>query len=110
MPGGSRPDAIAAVTSSAIAACSGFERSSVISRSSIHVASVFRRRPYCLDRCGSLAAPPGCYVGPVRLVAEQPTLQHVADHGGDLYLWARGFRCCAGRSYVLEASTTAARS
>ncbi len=42
----------------------------------------------------------------MRLVAEQPTLQHVADHGGDLYLWARGFRCCAGRSYVLEVSTT----
>jgi hypothetical protein len=41
----------------------------------------------------------------VRLVAEQLTLQHVADRGGDVYLWPRGFRCCAGRSYVLEAST-----
>jgi len=41
----------------------------------------------------------------VRLVAEQRTLQHVADRGGDLYLWPRGTRCCAGRSYVLEAAT-----
>jgi len=41
----------------------------------------------------------------VRLVAGQRTLEHLADHGGDLYLWPRGFRCCAGRTYVLEAST-----
>jgi len=41
----------------------------------------------------------------VRLVAEQRTFQHVADRGGDLYLWPRGLRCCAGRSYVLEAAT-----
>jgi len=41
----------------------------------------------------------------VRLVAEQLALQHVADRGGAVYLWPRGFRCCAGRSYVLEAST-----
>lgn len=41
----------------------------------------------------------------MRLVADQLTLQHVADRGGELYVWPRGFRCCAGRSYVLEAST-----
>lgn len=41
----------------------------------------------------------------MRLVAEQRTLQHVADRGGDLYLWPSGLRCCAGRSYVLEAAT-----
>ena len=41
----------------------------------------------------------------MRLVAEQRTLQHVADHGGDLYLWPREYRCCSGRSYVLEAAT-----
>jgi len=41
----------------------------------------------------------------MRLVAEQRTLQHLADHGGDLYLWPRGYRCCGGRSYALEAAT-----
>jgi hypothetical protein len=43
----------------------------------------------------------------VRLVAGQQALQHVAARGGTLYLWPRGIRCCAGRSYVLEASTAA---
>ena len=41
----------------------------------------------------------------MRLVAEQRTLQHVADAGGAVYLWPRSYRCCAGRSYVLEAAT-----
>ena len=41
----------------------------------------------------------------MRLVAEQRTIQLVADQGGELFVWARGLRCCAGRSYVLEAST-----
>jgi hypothetical protein len=44
-------------------------------------------------------------LSPVRLVAEPRTLQHVVASGGDLYLWPRGYRCCAGRSYVLEAAT-----
>ena len=43
----------------------------------------------------------------MRLVAEPRTLQHVVDHGGDLYVWPRAYRCCAGRAYVLEAATTA---
>jgi hypothetical protein len=43
----------------------------------------------------------------VRLVAEPRTLQHVVASGGDLYVWPRGYRCCAGRSYVLEAATEA---
>ncbi len=41
----------------------------------------------------------------MRLVAEQRTLHHLAEQGGDLYLWPRGIRCCSGRSYVLEAAT-----
>ena len=41
----------------------------------------------------------------MRLVAGQQTLEHVAERGGDLYVWPRGYRCCAGRSYVLEAAT-----
>jgi hypothetical protein len=41
----------------------------------------------------------------VKLVAEHRVLQQVVDSGGDLYLWPRGYRCCAGRSYVLEAAT-----
>jgi hypothetical protein len=41
----------------------------------------------------------------MRLVAGQQALQHVTDGGGNVYLWPRGIRCCAGRSYVLEAST-----
>lgn len=41
----------------------------------------------------------------VQLVAEQRTLQRVADSGGDLYVWPRGYRCCGGRRYVLEAAT-----
>jgi hypothetical protein len=40
----------------------------------------------------------------VKLVAEPRTLQHVADGGGNLYLWPRACRCCAGRSYTLEAA------
>jgi len=47
------------------------------------------------------------YRCPVRLVAEPRTLQHVVDHGGDLYLWPRDYRCCGGRAYVLEAATVA---
>jgi hypothetical protein len=43
----------------------------------------------------------------MRLVAEQRTLNHVAEAGGTVYLWARATRCCAGRSFVLEAATTA---
>ena len=38
-------------------------------------------------------------------MAEPRTVEHVVESGGDLYLWPRGYRCCAGRSYVLEAST-----
>jgi len=43
----------------------------------------------------------------VHLVAEERTLRHVADRGGAVYLWPRGYRCCAGRTYLLEASTEA---
>ena len=41
----------------------------------------------------------------MRLVAEQRTFQQVVASGGDLYVWPRGYRCCAGRSYTLEAAT-----
>ena len=41
----------------------------------------------------------------MRIVAGADTLKHVAEHGGAVYLWPRGMRCCAGRTYVLEAST-----
>ena len=41
----------------------------------------------------------------MRIVAEERTLERVVAGGGDLYVWPRGYRCCAGRSYVLEAST-----
>ena len=42
----------------------------------------------------------------MRIVAGESTLQHVAGRGGRLYLWARGMRCCAGRTYTLEAGTS----
>jgi len=42
----------------------------------------------------------------MRLVAGEETLRHVVASGGELYLWPRGTRCCAGRTYVLEAGTT----
>jgi hypothetical protein len=45
----------------------------------------------------------------MRLVAEQRTLEHVADRGGAVYVWPHGLRCCAGRSYVLDASTSRPR-
>lgn len=43
----------------------------------------------------------------MKLVAEPRVLRHVADSGGDLYVWPRGYRCCGGRRYTLEAATTA---
>jgi hypothetical protein len=42
----------------------------------------------------------------VQLVAAPQTLQKIAEAGGDVYLWARGTRCCAGYSYDLQAATT----
>ena len=30
---------------------------------------------------------------------------HIDDHGGAVYVWARGTRCCRGRTYVLESAT-----
>jgi hypothetical protein len=41
----------------------------------------------------------------VRLVAAEETFRHVADRGGNLYLWPRETRCCAGRTFTLEAAT-----
>ena len=43
----------------------------------------------------------------VRLVATSETLTHVVDHGGALFVWPKGSRCCGGRTYVLEAATAA---
>ena len=48
---------------------------------------------------------PGCYVAVVRLVVTETPLRHVVERGGNLYLWPRETRCCAGRRYTLEAAT-----
>jgi hypothetical protein len=42
----------------------------------------------------------------MRLVAEAATLERIREQGGALYLWPRAHRCCAGRSWTLEASPT----
>ena len=39
----------------------------------------------------------------MRVVARPGAIEALREHGA-VYVWPRGFRCCAGRMYVLDAS------
>jgi hypothetical protein len=41
----------------------------------------------------------------MRLVVEPNARQHVDEAGGAVYVWAKGYRCCRGKTFVLECST-----
>ncbi len=41
----------------------------------------------------------------MRLVIEPRARELVQERGGAVYVWARGTRCCRGRTFFLECST-----
>jgi hypothetical protein len=43
--------------------------------------------------------------GPVRIVAQPPVREHIDEHGGAVYLWAKRWGCCSGRTLTLESAT-----
>lgn len=41
----------------------------------------------------------------MRLVVQPAARDHIDTHGGSVYVWPRGTRCCRGRTFVLESAT-----
>jgi hypothetical protein len=41
----------------------------------------------------------------VKLVVQPAAREHIDEHGGAVYLWAKGTRCCRGRTFLLESTT-----
>jgi hypothetical protein len=41
----------------------------------------------------------------VKLVVQPAARDHIDLRGGAVYLWAKGTRCCRGRTFLLESST-----
>ena len=41
----------------------------------------------------------------VKLVVQPPAQDHIDEHGGAVYLWAKRYRCCRGSTFVLESAT-----
>jgi hypothetical protein len=38
----------------------------------------------------------------VKLVVQAAAREHIDSHGGVVYVWPKGTRCCRGRTYTLE--------
>jgi hypothetical protein len=41
----------------------------------------------------------------VKLVVQPAAREHIDESGGTVYLWAKGTRCCRGRTFTLECAT-----
>jgi hypothetical protein len=41
----------------------------------------------------------------MRLVVEPAVREHIDEHGGAVYIWPKGTRCCRGTTFVLESAT-----
>ena len=41
----------------------------------------------------------------MRVVAQPPVREHIEGHGGAVYLWAKRWGCCSGRTLTLESAT-----
>jgi hypothetical protein len=41
----------------------------------------------------------------MKLVAGPEVRGHIDQHGGAVYVWPKGTRCCRGRTFVLESDT-----